>query len=53
MCDRRQALYLRALGFRYHEIAARLRITYTAVNLRITEGRRRLREIEARHDAMS
>jgi DNA-directed RNA polymerase specialized sigma24 family protein len=47
----RQALYLKALGFRYHEIAALLSITYTAVNRRITEGRRRLRELEAAHDA--
>jgi DNA-directed RNA polymerase specialized sigma24 family protein len=47
----RQALYLKALGFRYHEIAALLSITYTAVNRRITEGRRRLREVEAAHDA--
>jgi predicted RNase H-like HicB family nuclease len=43
----RQALYLKALGFRYHEIAALLSITYTAVNRRITEGRRGLRELEA------
>jgi RNA polymerase sigma factor (sigma-70 family) len=49
----RQALYLKALGFRYHEIAALLGITYTAVNRRITEGRRRLRELEAAHDAVS
>lgn len=48
----RQALYLKALGFRYHEIAALLGITYTAVNRRITEGRR-LRELEAPHDAVS
>lgn len=49
----RQALYLKALGFRYHEIAALLGITYTAVNRRITEGRRRLRELEAAHDVVS
>ena len=49
----RQALYLKALGFRYHEIAALLSITYTAVNRRITEGRRRLRQLEAAHDASS
>jgi RNA polymerase sigma factor (sigma-70 family) len=49
----RQALYLKALGFQYHEIAALLGITYTAVNRRITEGRRRLRELEAAHDAVS
>jgi DNA-directed RNA polymerase specialized sigma24 family protein len=47
----RQALYLKALGFRYHEIAALLSITYTAVNRRITEGRRRLRELEVDGDA--
>jgi DNA-directed RNA polymerase specialized sigma24 family protein len=47
----RQALYLKALGFRYHEIAALLSITYTAVNRRITEGRRRLRQLEAAHDS--
>jgi RNA polymerase sigma factor (sigma-70 family) len=49
----RQALYLKALGFRYHEIAALLSITYTAVNRRITEGRRRLRELEAAHESLS
>jgi DNA-directed RNA polymerase specialized sigma24 family protein len=49
----RQALYLKALGFRDHEIAALLSITYTAVNRRITEGRRRLRELEAAHDDVS
>lgn len=48
----RQALYLKALGFRYHEIAALLGITYTAVNRRLSEGRRRLRELEAAHDAV-
>jgi hypothetical protein len=38
----RQALYLKArLGFRYNEIAALPGITSTAVNRRITEGRRR------------
>jgi DNA-directed RNA polymerase specialized sigma24 family protein len=47
----RQALYLKALGYRYHEIAAILSITYTAVNRRITEGRRRLRELETAHRA--
>jgi RNA polymerase sigma factor (sigma-70 family) len=49
----RQALYLKGLGFRYHEIAALLSITYTAVNRRITEGRRRLRELEAARDVAS
>jgi RNA polymerase sigma factor (sigma-70 family) len=48
----RQALYLKALGFQYHESAALLGITYTAVNRRITEGRR-LRELEAAHEAVS
>ena len=47
----RQALYLKALGFRYYEIAALLSITYTAVNRRITEGRRRLRQLEAAHES--
>lgn len=49
----RQALYLKALGFHYHGIAALLSITYTAVNRRITEGRRRLRELEAARDTIS
>jgi hypothetical protein len=39
-----QAPYLKALGFRYDEIAALLSITYTAVN------RRSLRQLEAAHD---
>ena len=41
----RTALYLQALGYRYHEIAAITDASYTAVNRRLTEGRARLRRI--------
>ena len=46
----RQALYLKALGYRYHEIAQLTGSTYTAVNRRLTEGRRRLRELRHNSD---
>jgi RNA polymerase sigma factor (sigma-70 family) len=39
----RQALYLKALGYRYHEICQLTGFSYTAVNRYITEGRRALR----------
>jgi DNA-directed RNA polymerase specialized sigma24 family protein len=42
----RQALYLKGLGYRYHEIMQITGATYTAVNRRITEGRRALRNLE-------
>jgi RNA polymerase sigma factor (sigma-70 family) len=41
----REALYLKALGYRYREIAALTGSSYTAVNRRITEGRARLRKL--------
>jgi DNA-directed RNA polymerase specialized sigma24 family protein len=47
----RQALYLKALGYRYQEIAALTDSTYTAVNRRITEGRARLRALARERDA--
>jgi DNA-directed RNA polymerase specialized sigma24 family protein len=42
----RRALYLRGLGFRYTEIMEITGASYTAVNRRITEGRRALRKLE-------
>jgi RNA polymerase sigma factor (sigma-70 family) len=39
----REALYFKALGYSYHEIAAMTDATYTAVNRRISEGRAVLR----------
>jgi DNA-directed RNA polymerase specialized sigma24 family protein len=39
----REALYLKGLGYSYNEIAQLTNSTYTAVNRRITEGRRALR----------
>jgi RNA polymerase sigma factor (sigma-70 family) len=39
----REALLLHALGYRYKEISAITGASYTAVNRRITEGRRRVR----------
>ena len=42
----RRSLYLRGLGYRYSEIMEITGASYTAVNRRITEGRRALRELE-------
>ena len=42
----RQALYLKGLGYRYREIMQITGASYTAVNRRITEGRRALRKLE-------
>ena len=42
----RQALYLKGLGYRYREIMQITGASYTAVNRRITEGRRSLRKLE-------
>jgi DNA-directed RNA polymerase specialized sigma24 family protein len=39
----RRELFLHAAGFRYAELAEATGSTYTAVNRRLTEGRRRLR----------
>ena len=39
----REALYLKGLGYSYHEIADLTNSTYTAVNRRITKGRAALR----------
>jgi RNA polymerase sigma factor (sigma-70 family) len=47
----REALYLKALGYSYHEIAQLTNATYTAVNRRINEGRARLRKLAREHDA--
>jgi DNA-directed RNA polymerase specialized sigma24 family protein len=46
----RQGLFLKALGYRYHEIAQLTGSTCTAVNRRLTEGRRRLRELRHNSD---
>jgi DNA-directed RNA polymerase specialized sigma24 family protein len=43
----REALYLKAVGYRYQEIATLTGSTYTAVTRRITEGRARLRRLAA------
>jgi DNA-directed RNA polymerase specialized sigma24 family protein len=42
----RQALYLKGLGYRYREIMQITSASYTAVNRRLTEGRRALRKLE-------
>ena len=42
----RRALYLMGLGYRYAEIMELTGASYTAVNRRITEGRRALRKLE-------
>jgi DNA-directed RNA polymerase specialized sigma24 family protein len=42
----RQALYLKGLGYRYREIMHITGASYTAINRRITEGRRALRKLE-------
>jgi DNA-directed RNA polymerase specialized sigma24 family protein len=41
----REALFLKALGYSYNEIARLTDSTYTAVNRRLTEGRARLRRL--------
>jgi RNA polymerase sigma factor (sigma-70 family) len=46
----REALYLKALGHSYQEIAALTNATYTAVNRRINEGRARLRKLARERD---
>jgi RNA polymerase sigma factor (sigma-70 family) len=46
----REALYLKALGYSYHEIAHLTNATHTAVNRRINEGRARLRKLAREHD---
>ncbi len=43
----RQALALRALGYSYAEIGEHTGASYTAVNRRLTEGRARLRRLQA------
>lgn len=48
----RRTLYLMGLGYRYNEIMEITGASYTAVNRRITEGRRALRKLEReREDA--
>jgi DNA-directed RNA polymerase specialized sigma24 family protein len=42
----RRTLYLKGLGYRYREIMELTGASYTAVNRRITEGRRALRKLE-------
>jgi DNA-directed RNA polymerase specialized sigma24 family protein len=42
----RRALYLKALGYRYREIIQITGASYTAVNRRLTEGRRQLHKLE-------
>jgi DNA-directed RNA polymerase specialized sigma24 family protein len=42
----RRTLYLMGLGYRYAEIMEITGASYTAVNRRVTEGRRALRELE-------
>src|SRR5919199_4172791 len=42
---RRRVLALRAAGYSYKEIAAKLGVTYTNVNRHVTEGRGELREL--------
>jgi DNA-directed RNA polymerase specialized sigma24 family protein len=49
----RTALYLKALGYRYREIASVTDASYTAVNRRLTEGRARLRRIACERDNQS
>ena len=47
----RTALYLKALGYRYREIASVTDASYTSVNRRLTEGRARLRRIAHERDS--
>ena len=49
----REALYLKALGHSYQEIAALTNASYTAVNRRINEGRARLRKLARERDAQT
>jgi RNA polymerase sigma factor (sigma-70 family) len=42
---RRRVLELRAGGYSYKEIAAKLGVTYTNVNRQLTRGRSELREL--------
>ncbi|HYY20824.1 MAG TPA: sigma factor-like helix-turn-helix DNA-binding protein [Thermoleophilaceae bacterium] len=42
---RRRVLALRAAGYSYKEIAAKLGVTYTNVNRQLTEGRAELRPL--------
>ena len=49
----REALYLKALGHSYQEIAALTNASYTAVNRRISEGRARLRKLARERDTRS
>jgi RNA polymerase sigma factor (sigma-70 family) len=49
----REALYLKALGHSYQEIAALTNASYTAVNRRISEGRARLRQLARERDTPS
>ncbi len=44
--SRRRALYRKGLGYRYQEIMQITGATYTAVNRRLTEGRRAVRKLE-------
>ena len=46
----RRTLYLIGLGYRYAEIMEITGASYTAVNRRITEGRRALRKLERERD---
>jgi DNA-directed RNA polymerase specialized sigma24 family protein len=46
----RHALYLQGLGYRYQEIMHITDASYTAVNRRITEGRRALRKLDHNRD---
>jgi DNA-directed RNA polymerase specialized sigma24 family protein len=48
-----QALYLKGLGYRYREIMQITGASYTAVNRRITEGRRSLRKLERDRENIS
>ena len=47
----REALYLKGLGYSYHEIAKATGSSYTAVNRRLSEGRAHLRAFERERDA--
>jgi DNA-directed RNA polymerase specialized sigma24 family protein len=46
----RRALFLLGLGYRYAEIMEITGASYTAVNRRITEGRRALRKLEGERE---
>lgn len=46
----RRDLYLKALGYRYSEIADATGSSYTAVNRRLSEGRARLRQLASERD---